>query len=412
MSKRIKILSVIDGLGFAGDESRLLSFGRTLDRDRFEHSVLTVNPEAYTKANEFEARREQYVKAGVELHDLAEVMPERVLRLPDLPNKLYVKAGILRRARRLASVVRRWNVDVLDGHLESAGLVSVLAGRLTGTPASIILYCGDRIGGEMVWSRPTRVALRLATGVLTDSQVRAQDMRALIRRRRNKVSVVPNGIARPESKRSSDEMRKMLGLPEDPRIRVIGMVGRLIEYKGHEVLLQAAAKVLEAEPQTAFLAVGYTRTEVYKKKLQDLARELGIAERVAITEYPGDIADVWQAIDVHAHASLFDSLPISIAEGMSLGKPAVVTSAGGITEIVKDGETGIVVPPGDAGALADGIVKVLRQPALAAMLSRNARDRYERMYRPETMARAMEDYFTEMVRPAKAGAPSVRAAGA
>ncbi|MDQ2843783.1 MAG: glycosyltransferase [Acidobacteriota bacterium] len=396
MANRIKVLSVIDGLGYAGDESRLLSLGRTLDRDRFDHSVLTVNPTAYTRANEFASRREQYLKAGISMNDLSEVSPEEDYFLKALPKKLYAKTGIFRRALRLARVVRKWNVHVLDCHLESAGLVGVLAGRLTGTPASITLYCGARVGNTMVWAWPTRMALRLASAVLTDSRIRAAEMRALIPRRDHKVSVIPNGIPQPQSSRSSTEMRRLLGLPEDPQIRVIGMVGRLIEYKGHEVLLRAARTVLQREPNTAFLAVGYPRTESYKRSLLRQAQELGIAERFIITEYPGEIADVWNAIDIHAHASLFDSLPISIAESMSLGKPAVVTSAGGIPEIVQNGYTGIIVAPGDPDALAAALLVVLRQPALAERLGRNARSRYEQYYRPEIMARKMEEFFLNM----------------
>jgi glycosyltransferase involved in cell wall biosynthesis len=176
----------------------------------------------------------------------------------------------------------------LDGHLESAGLVSVLAGRMTGVPSSITLYCGGWIeNDDSVWPRTTRLALRLANGVLTDSQIRADEMKALIPKRKRKVFVIPNGIPCPQSNRSTAEMRRFFSLPEDPRIRVIGMVGRLIEYKGHDVLLRAAHKVLEHEPDTVFLAVGYTRDESYKAVLRRLAEDLGIADRVVVTEYPG-----------------------------------------------------------------------------------------------------------------------------
>lgn len=102
------------------------------------------------------------------------------------------------------------------------------------------------------------------------------------------------------------------------------------------------------------------------------------------------------AVDIHAHASLFDSLPISIAEGMSLGKPAVVTSAGGIPEIVQDGETGLVVLPGDADALANGLLRMLREPELAGRLGEGARRRYEALYQPGTMVRALQEYFSEL----------------
>ncbi len=375
-----------------------MSLAQNLDRDRFSHSVLTVNPLAYSSADEFQARRRQYVNAGLAVDDLSEAVPERPSPVPMLPASLYRKTGIVRRAHRLAKLIRRWNVDIIDGHLESAGLVGAMAGRITGRPSSITLYCGARIGSEMVWPRPTRWALRLSSAVLTDSRVRADQMRALLPKNSQKVSVVPNGIPQPGSLRSQAEMRRLLGLPEDHRVRIVGMIGRLIEYKGHEVLIQAAKRVLAQEPNAAFLAVGYTRDHAYKQSLIRRTQELSIADRFVITEYPGPIGDVWQAIDLHVHASLFDSLPISIAEGMSLGKPAVVTSAGGIPELVQHEVTGLVVPPGDADALSTAILKLLHQPELAARLGENARARHAEYYRPETMARAMEQYFFDMLR--------------
>jgi glycosyltransferase involved in cell wall biosynthesis len=410
MEKRKRILSVIDGLGFAGDESRLLSFSRTVNPDLFEHSVLTLNPLAYTSAHQFQARREQFLRAGIRVDDLSDVAPERQPDFRGVPGRLYGKTGLLRRTRRLAAVIRKWNVDIVDGHLESAGLVAVLAGRITAKPTSITIYCGESIGERVVWPRPTRVALKLATGILTDSEVRANEMRSLVPRQASKVTVIPNGISRPQSSRSSLEMRKLLGLPENPAMGIVGMVGRFVEYKGHRVLIQAARKVIEQEPHVCFLAIGFTPSESYRDSLNKLARDLGIAERVVLAEYPGDIADVWNVIDIHVHASLFDSLPISIAEGMSLGKPAVVTSAGGIPEIVKNGQTGLVVPPGDADALAAGLLDVLTNPDLARRLGESARRRYEAFYRPEQMTRAMEQYFFNLASPK--GQPRKAAAAA
>lgn len=397
MTKRIRVLTVIDGLGFAGGESRILSMGQRFDRDRFEHSVLAVNPGSYSAPHEFLARRLQYEGAGVAVDDLDEVAPEGSSRVKSMAPKLYRKAGILRRAKRLARLLREWDVDVIDSHLESAGLVSVLAGRMTRTPVSMTMYCGGwSSGDQMIWPWTTRVALRYAHGVLTDSQIRSRQMSELVGKQERKFVVIPNGIPQPPSERSRAEMRELLGLPRDSAVRVIAQIGRFTEYKGQSVLLRAARKILDREPKTAFLMVGFAREESYKAELRRLAEDLGITERVVMTEYSGPIGDVWQAVDIHAHASLFDSLPISIAEGMSLGRPAVVTSAGGIPEIVKHGETGLVVPPGDAGALANGLLRVLGDKALAERLGRNARQRYEELYQPDTMVRALENYFATL----------------
>ena len=400
----MRVLTVIDGLGFAGGESRILSMGQCFNRNGVRHSVLALNPHGYSASEEFFARREQYAKGGVQVDELAAVAPERTRTIAGPAGKLYSKAGILRRGRRLARVIRAWQVDVVDSHLESAGLVSVLAGRLTGTPVSMTMYCGAWTGQEnasadsdMVWPWTTRAALRWASGVLTDSHIRSRQMCALMPKHQNKFVVIPNGIPLPVSQRSRAEMRQLLGLPTDPSTRVVAQIGRFTPYKGQAVLLRAARKILDAEPNSAFLLVGYARESSYLTELRALASELGISDRVVMTEYPGPIGDVWQAVDIHAHASLFDSLPISIAEGMSLGKPAVVTSAGGIPEIVQHEQTGLVVPPGDADALAEALLRVLRSPDLAAQLGENARKRYEQLYQPESMARALEAYFTALV---------------
>lgn len=398
MEKRIRILSVIDGLGFAGDESRLLSFGQTLNRERFAHSVLTLNPSAYSKMEQFHARRKQFLDAGILVQDLSDFGNRSFPGLGMLPPPIYRKTGILRRAWALSKVARELDVSVLDGHLNSAGLVTAFAGHIARIPSSVTLYCGIQKGNRVIWPRSTRLTLRLTDGVLTDSEVRANEMRALISNRSAKIRVIPNGIAEPRSERSPLEMRSLLGLPSDPTIRVIGMIARFVEYKGHRVLLKAAQKVLAQQPNVVFLAIGFTPSEAYRDSLKQLARDLGIADRVVLTEYEGEIGDVWKIVDIHAHASLFDSLPISIAEGMSLGKPAVVTSTGGVPEIVHHGTTGLVVPPGDADAIASALIRLLTDPALARSLGTRARERYERLYQPQTMTQAMELFFSNLAR--------------
>jgi glycosyltransferase involved in cell wall biosynthesis len=101
-------------------------------------------------------------------------------------------------------------------------------------------------------------------------------------------------------------------------------------------------------------------------------------------------------IDLHVHASRFDSLPNAIIEGMSLGKPAVVTSVGGIPEVVTHGETGLIVPPGDIDGLEGAILRLLDSPAEAARLGAGARRRYEERLRPERMTADMEQLFARL----------------
>src|SRR5205814_3717779 len=92
-----------------------------------------------------------------------------------------------------------------------------------------------------------------------------------------------------------------------------------------------------------------------------------------------------------------DSLPNAIIESMSLGKPAVVTAVGGVPDAVSNGETGLVVPPGDAQALAGALIQVLQNPSLANRLGRAAMSRHHERYRPELMARKLESCFVDVI---------------
>lgn len=397
MSQRIKIVSVFHEIGWAGDESRTLSMSRTMDHERFEHMVLTIlDPSEAAESSGCNEREKQYTDLGIQVRNLSREIPERIPRLRGLPGKLYAKTRVLRRAKRLARFIRQWGADVIDARV-AAGLVGVLAGKMAGIPTAVTLYHGPLRWGETSWPWTTRLALRMADRVLTDSEVRAEQFRAELPGREQKVFAIPNGIPQPRSACNPEEARKLFGLPEDPRVRVIGQIGRLIDFKGQTVLLRAAKKILDQHPHAAFLIVGYAPDQHYREDLNRLAQELGIANCVRIVSYPGPIGDVWKAIDIHAHASLFDSQPISVIEGMSLGKPAVVTSVGGIPEMVEHGHTGLIIPPGDPNAMAVSILELLKNQDLAKRLAQGARERYEQRHRPEMMTRTLEELFAGLV---------------
>jgi len=156
--------------------------------------------------------------------------------------------------------------------------------------------------------------------------------------------------------------------------------------------------VLADHRDTWFAFVGYAQDPTYRDQLWNQARELGVDHRLTITSHPGNIGQVFPAIDVQVHASLLESLPIAIAEGMSLAKPAVVTAVAGTEEEVTDKETGLVVPPRDAARLAAALTCLLDNPEWAAELGAAAAERYELMLQPGVMARTLEHIFWEMAR--------------
>jgi glycosyltransferase involved in cell wall biosynthesis len=274
-------------------------------------------------------------------------------------------------------------------------------------PVAITTYQVEQWEPLWLWRCVHPSVLRGAQAIVTDSQACADSVRSFIRRPDAKVTVIPNGIEPPSSARSRAEMRKALGLPTDPRVRVVGQVATLLPTKGQSVLLEAARRVLREERDVAFLLVGYPRGgSSYAEDLRRQAERVGLDGRLRICSYPGSNGDVWKAIDIHAHPTELDSLPQAIMEAMSLGIPSVVTPIGGIPSMVDPDRTAFVVPPRDPAALAHALLRLLREPATASRLGQAAQERYRQRYTTAIMARALEHLFAGLVR--NRGADSAR----
>jgi glycosyltransferase involved in cell wall biosynthesis len=362
---------------------------------------------------------QELVEAGVKVIPLGKVQG-RTKPLSVRPDQVVrtgtVLCGVLRQLKR---IIQDCQVDLIDAHLLVPNIIGSLCGVLTDVPTAITLY-GTKVlpdqlqvtatdaqfslrerqisrGQLLMWRTPVRLSLELADVVITDSHARRRDIEAWKTWMKAPVRVIPNGIVPPVPMRTSADIRKEFSLPQSDKMRVVGQISRLIPSKGHRVLLEAARMVLSSNPETFFLIVGYDAPGAYKASLEQDAIRLGISERVRVLAYPGHIGDVWSVIDIHVHASLHDSLPNAIIEGMSLGRPAVVTSAGGIPELVENEITGLMVPPGNPQELAEALLRLLHEDGTARRLGEAARLRYEAQYRPEIMTRALEDLFTDLI---------------
>ncbi len=388
--KRLRIATIYTELGFGGDENRLLAFARSLDRDCFEHLVVTCVPSDAASEAHTGPMAACYRAAGIRTVCLGERRRADCRRLPQPLSAARDGARTLRIAMRLAQLLWRERIDVVDARMTYNMVVGLLAARLAKVPVAIATEYYDPWWHTAPWRW-------LAPAIFEGYDAFITDSHWVLERYRHDFGVslpggvvIRNGLSQPTSGRSRDEVRRALGLPADAR--VVGQVARIVRYKGQLQLIRAAAEVSAREPDVHFLICGYAGGDPeYAAHLHSEAAALGIADRVRITPWPGPIADLWRAIDIHAHPSLLDSSPIAIHESMALGLPAVVSSAGGIPELVAHEATGLVVPPDDPTALAEAILRLLREPRTAAALGAAARRRYLERHRPEQMTRALEE---------------------
>jgi glycosyltransferase involved in cell wall biosynthesis len=393
MNRPLNVLSLTAILAPGGTSGRILGMVKGLDRQRISHRVCTLYaPHPHIEAH-FGSMIPLFEQAGASVDTLGMEHPAAGTVLPPAKRLIHSVQMLRRSSARLANIVREQRIDVIDAHMAPSSLVASVAGCMTRTPVVVTEYHVGPPAPVMLWPLVGRAALEMADAVVTDSRPRAEDLKSWMYRRKEKVVVIPNGIAPPQGRVPREQVRAQFGIGDDEI--VIAQISALRPYKGHAVLLEAAKIVLDAVPRARFLVIGFARgrDREYWESLRSQARRLEIGDRVFVGPYPGDIGDIWNAVDVHAHASLFDSLPNAIIEGMSLGKPAVVTAVGGIPDLVTDKQTGLVVPPNDPQELARALLRLLADPVYARRLGDAAARRYREGYCAEHTARKLEEVF-------------------
>jgi len=192
--------------------------------------------------------------------------------------------------------------------------------------------------------------------------------------------VVHDGVLDRRPEREGREALRDLGIPGD--CPVIGNVAALTEHKDHETLLAAMPRVLEKVPAARLVVVGAGEL---RGRLEARARRLGLGERCVFTGFRTDLDRLIPAFSVLCLTSTTEGLGSSLLDAMCFGRPVVATETGGIPEVVRHGENGLLVPVGDSGALAAALAGLLLEADRGEALGRAGRRRFEQEFTAERM---------------------------
>jgi len=313
--------------------------------------------------------------------------------LMDIPTFILPKEGVFdpRYLLRLCHLIRRQRIDIIHSHLYGNDLYAVLAGLLTRRTVILTVH-----GEDSFRTAQRRLFYRLAARhVSTLVAVSRSLQRRLVEELRipdHKVALILNGIdALPLSTSPHlDDLRASLDLP--PTRPIIGALGNIKPEKGYDTLINAAPSVLRKAPDALFLIVGGVyQHEAHYRDLQTRISELGLQDRVRFTGYRDAARQVLQLLDVYVLPSKSEGTSIALLEAMASERPIVATSVGGTPDILDHGRTGLLIPPGDPAALANSILHLLRNPAIASALGVAARQTVETRWDAHTM---LEKYCT------------------
>jgi glycosyltransferase involved in cell wall biosynthesis len=306
----------------------------------------------------------------------------------------------LKTVETISSVLRRGGHELVFSNQAKGHIYGGLAGRASGVPA---VWWQHGVANRNRMDLAAACVPARAVVCSTDEAVRAQQRR----NKRASIMKVHPGVPADEIAGrggSGATVRAHLGWEAN---EVVVIVARLQPGKGQETFLDAAAVVRQRFPSARFAVVGGAVLGWegdYPERLKRRADQLGLREAVFFAGHQEDVYPWFDCADVVVHASSSETFGLVLLEAMALSKPLVATAVGGPNEIVEDGHSGLLVPPGDVAALARAVTQVLEDDALAGRLAQGGRARataFSEERCAEQLARLLHDVRNDRIVPVK-----------
>lgn len=309
---------------------------------------------------------------------------------------------------RLFRIFRRERPTIVHTHTAKAGTVARVAALAAGVPVIFHTFHGHVLGGSYFSTLKTRVFLEIerqlarATDrliVLTNRQAREMSEELDVAEP-ERFAVIPLGLdlapfARVDRATASQALRVQLGIEDDRP--VIGIVGRLVPVKNHELLLNAVELLQERmEPAPHVVVVGAGEREAYLKRY---AAEKGLDRVVHWVGWRDDLPEIFPAFDVTALTSLDEGTPVSLMESIVSGTPVVSRAVGGVAELLEEGALGRLVETDSPQDFADALEAALLAPPKVEEVAR-AREVVLERFSIERLVRDMDRLYSEALGPA------------
>lgn len=374
----IRVLFVDHTPFVGGAQLALAEHIRLLDRDRFTPVVACTAT--------VPALVERHRSAGAAVHHVP---------LPRLRGwSPLAVPRLLRAAWRLRQLVREERVHVVVANTSRAAYIASLALALS--PVPLVWWVRDFDFGRSWFRLLGRIPERI---VCVSEAIREFYGGSGPRFR---VVVVGSDLYRRLAERSpEDVLRERARLSLSPGDVVIGYMGRLVEGKGAQDLLAAFEAVHRQHPRARLLVVGTGRGQEgdNEAELHRAVELRGLSSLVSFTGYRTDEALYYKLFDVFVLTTrIREAMPTSVIQAMMAGKPVVATATGGTPELVRHGETGLLVPPGDPAALAEALCALLADPARAQRLAEEGRRRAMERHREEVTTEKVARLYEELSR--------------
>ena len=386
--RQIRVCRVIARLNVGGAAQHVIQLTAGLDSERFDQRIVT----------------------GVESPGEASLLPEarrqglEPLVIPELGREVSARDDLVTLIK-LYRLFRAWRPDVVETHTAKAGTLGRVAALLAGVPARVHVFHGHVFHSYFgplktrAFLEVERALARVTTRIVVLGEEQRREILGYGVGTPYRVISIPLGFhLQPflEAEQRHGQLRAELGLPADPaQAPLVGTVGRLTAIKAHEVFLAAAAAILERLPNAHFVLVGGGERE---DELKALAARPPLAGHVHFLGWRSDAPRLYADMDVFVLTSDNEGMPVTMIEAMAAARPVVSTDVGGVRSLVRPGETGLLVPRRDAGAVAAACMELLADPARRQAMGAAGRRAVYPALDITTLLETMTRFYTELVR--------------
>lgn len=378
--RKIRVLQIITRLIVGGAQGIALSIASGLDKDKFEVTFLT-GPQDFN----IEMVKKWNINAII---------------IPDLIRKINPVKDLMALIR-LYFFIKKNKFDIVHTHTSKAGVLGRIAAKLAHVPiifhtphgsifhpiyyGSITIFLLSRIENFVAsFTDKIIVISENEKGDLIEHKIAAAD----------KYITIPGAVKPDDFLKAYDSALKREELRIPDNVILIGNVARLVPEKGHLFCLEAFKMVADRFPTVKLLIVG---DGILKSDIEAKINELDLNDKVIMIGRRDDIAEIFASLDISLHTSMWEGTPIAIIEAMLMGKAIIATKVGGIPELIEDGITGMLISPYDKKALANAIITLINDKALARKFGEATRQCAKEKFTLKTMIKKTTGLYNSFI---------------